>query len=136
MYEEERQLRAIGYCRVAHAGEDTKEKLEYQKQRISQRAMSEDLELLDFYEELGKAGEVLQELYDFCEEDNDINNILVSDFTRISRKAEEVEAWISKFLELGIDILWADKSPIDESVSNRNKSLTEIYVPNLIGRRS
>lgn len=131
MYKEEEQLRAIGYCRVACADKDTDKNLEYQRQRISQRAMMEDLEFVDCYEEVGKASEVLQELYEFCEEDNNFTHLLVSDFTRISRNAKEVEAWISKFLELGIEILWADKSPIDESVSNRNKSFTEMYVVNL-----
>jgi hypothetical protein len=132
MFEEEPpQLRAIGYCRVACADNDTNKNLEYQMQRIDKRAMAEDLEFLNCYEEIGKAGEVLQELYEFCEEDNNISYILVSDFTRISRNVREVEAWISKFLKLGVEVMWADKSPIDESVSNRNKSFTEIYVPNL-----
>jgi len=131
MYKEERQLRAIGYCRVACNDKDTDKKIEHQKERIGERAMMEDLELVECYEEVGKASDVLQEIYDFCEEDNDIYYLLVSDFTRISRNTKEVEVWISKFLGLGMEILWADKSPIDESVSNRNRSFTEIYVPNL-----
>ena|ERR1700683_4301708 len=134
MYEEERQLRAVGYCRVASAKDNHNKNLEYQKQRIGNRAMMEDLEIVDFYEEIGKPGEVLQELYEYCEEDGDIYYLLVSDFTRVSRNVKEVEAWISKFLELGIEILWADRSPVDIYVSNRNKSFTEIYVPHLSRR--
>src|SRR6266702_2921059 len=104
MFEEE-QLRAIGYCRVACADNDTDKKLEHQKERISQRAMMEDLEFVDCYEEVGKASEVLQKLYEFCEEDNNFAYLLVSDFTRISRNVREVEAWFSKFLELGTEIM-------------------------------
>lgn len=132
MHEEERQLRAIGYCRVACADKDTQEKLKHQRQRISDRAMMEDVELVDCYEEVGKAGEVLQELHEYCKEDSDIYYLLVSDFTRISSNPKDVEIWISKFAEIGMDVMWADRSPIDEAVRNRNKALRQIYVPHLV----
>lgn len=131
MYEEEPQLRAIGYCRVACDDKNTEVKLKHQEELISQLAMMEDLELTGCYKEVGKAGDILQGLYEYCEEDGDIYYLLVSDFTRISRDVKEVKAWVGKFLELGVEVMWAEKSPIDSSISNRNKSFTEMYVPNL-----
>jgi DNA invertase Pin-like site-specific DNA recombinase len=132
MYEEEPQLRAVGYCRTAAKDQNSEDKLLEQMRQIQRYMDRYDLEFDNCFNEYGKTGAGLQEAYDYCEYDNDIAYFVVSDLTRISRNPDVVEEWVKKFLELGVEVVRSKTSPIDSAVPSLNKALPVLHTP-LIG---
>lgn len=104
MYEIE-QLRAVGYCRVAASDHDLDGRFTEQTSRLDRFMFMADLEFVDCYHEVGKAGETLEEAYQFCKHWNDISYLVVTDFSRISRDAEELKTWVARFEELGVEVI-------------------------------
>ena len=127
MYEEQPQLRAIGYCRVACNDKDTGNKLLVQQQEIDRFMFFADLEFVNCFEEVGKPGEALQAAYDYCEEEGDFWYLFISDFSRLGRNQEEVKKWVNKFERgLGIDVQEATNETLHRLFN------TEPYTPHLV----
>ena len=101
------QLRAVGYCRVAASDHDLDSRFTEQTSRIDRFMFMAELEFVECYHEIGKAGETLEDAYHFCKHWNDISYLVVTDFSRISRDAEELKTWVARFEELGIEVIEA-----------------------------
>ena len=99
------QLKAVGYCRVAASDHDLDSRFTEQTSGIDRFMFLADLEFVECFHEIGKAGETLEEAYQFCKRWNDISYLVVSDFSRISRDSKELKAWEDKFLELGVEVV-------------------------------
>lgn len=105
MVKEEEQLRAVGYCRVAASDHDLDSRFTEQTSGIDRFMFLAGLEFVDCYHEIGKAGETLEEAYEYCKHWNDISYLVVTDYSRISRDAKEFKAWEDMFLELGVEVV-------------------------------
>ena len=105
MAKEIEQLKAIGYCRVASKGEDTDNKLIEQEIAVGNYMMSHDLGFADCFYEIGRAGEALNKAYRFCKAHRDIAYLVVSNYSRLARNANEGAAWVMKFQKIGVEIL-------------------------------
>ncbi len=105
MFQEPEQLRAIGYCRTASVSQASNKKFSVQEEKIGRYMTWEDLEFVKCFYEEGQPGKALMEAYDFCEVQGDITYLVVSDLSRLSRDRKVAQAWVDKFLELGIEVL-------------------------------
>ncbi|HET9173875.1 MAG TPA: recombinase family protein [Candidatus Saccharimonadales bacterium] len=124
MFEEPEQLRAIGYYRVACVGQDSKKRVFAQEDKVARHMAMQDLEYVKGFFEEGQPGSALMDAYDYCEEQNDITYLVVSDFTRLSRDLSVCKAWIAKFLELGVEIVEAHDYKVNllPSVPEKSKA--------------
>jgi DNA invertase Pin-like site-specific DNA recombinase len=105
MVKEEEQLKAVGYCRVVASDHDADRRFAEQDGSIDRFVIMARMEFAECFHEIGKAGETLEEAYEFCKHWNDISYLVVTDFSRISRDAKEFKAWEDKFLELGVEVV-------------------------------
>lgn len=119
-----KQVRAVGYCRVAVTGEyDQVEKLQIQKQQINEAAKRLNFEIVQIFEQIGHEPasfpySELSEVLGYCESDPNIKFLVVTKPDRISRSIKEFYFWKISFERIGVTIKYADDIEIDSPMSD------------------
>jgi DNA invertase Pin-like site-specific DNA recombinase len=116
--------KAIGFCRVATATQvDQVEKLQIQKQQIVKAARYLNVEIVQFFEQVGNDKQVfpyssLDEVLSYCKSNPAIKILIVTETGRISRSLEQFHYWKVAFERIGVTIQLTDESKPTSSIED------------------